>query len=424
MPVADHLQPLGIDVHTLAFVAVCLGGLIGLYLILSWLQQRDVRALAWWGAAYLIGASAMVLWSTPAPWLLLPPELPEALTFLACGLIWNGIRLFHGRRLVPAGAYAAPIGWLIASQLPVLAPGGHARLTTVALVVAGYTFVIAFELWRERRTSLFSRAAAFIVPSLHAGVFLMPLALQVFAPDAVAGGWLAVFAMETLIYAVGTAFIVVLMVKDHHVHMYRHAASTDHLTGLLNRRAFLESALNLCALHGARGAPVTLMMFDLDHFKKINDRFGHAIGDDALRVFAEVARTSMRSTDIIGRLGGEEFAAIVPGAMDVALKIGERLRSAFETAGVTISSHAIGATVSIGAATSHARVENIDALLARADEALYHAKHTGRNRLHAVEDATPQPAQAPRDNTLPFRRRKSVVRRPVPVPAEATSRLP
>jgi diguanylate cyclase (GGDEF)-like protein len=423
MPVAGQLQPLALDVQTLVFVAVCLGGLIGVYLVLSWLQQRDVRALAWWGAAYLIGASAMVLWSTPAPWMPLPSELPEALTFLACGLIWNGIRLFHGRRLLPAGAYAAPIGWLIACQLPTLAPGSHARVAAAALVVAGYTFVIALELWRERRKSLFSRTAAFIVPGLHASVFLMPLALQVFAPNVVSGGWLAIFAMETLIYAVGTAFIVVLMVKDYHVHVYRRAAFTDHLTGLLNRRAFLENAVKLCAQHGARGGPVTLMMFDLDHFKKINDRFGHAVGDDALRVFAEVARTNMRATDIIGRLGGEEFAAIVAGDLEVAGKIGERLRGAFEAAGVTISGHAIGATVSIGAATSHARVEDIDALLQRADEALYHAKHTGRNRLHAVED-TPKPVEAPRDNTIPFRLRKSIVRRPVPVPAEATARLP
>ena len=158
MPVAGQLQPLALDVQTLAFVAICLGGLIGLYLVLSWLQQRDVRALAWWGAAYLIGASAMVLWSTPAPWLSLPSELPEALTFLACGLIWNGIRLFHGRRLLAAGAYAAPIGWLIACQFPMLAPGNHGRVAAAALVVAAYTFVIALELWRDGETKISSIA--------------------------------------------------------------------------------------------------------------------------------------------------------------------------------------------------------------------------------------------------------------------------
>ena len=108
-------------------------------------------------------------------------------------------------------------------------------------MVAAYTFFIAFELWRERRKSLYSRTAAIVVPCLHAAIFLMPLGMRAFLPEVFAAGWLTVFALETIIYAVGTAFIVLLMVKDHHVHVYRSAATTDHLTGLLNRRAFLEA---------------------------------------------------------------------------------------------------------------------------------------------------------------------------------------
>ena len=147
----------------------------------------------------------------------------------------------------------------------------------------------------------------------------------------------------------------------------------------------MENALQLCAHQGKRGEPVTLLMFDLDHFKSINDRFGHAVGDDVLRVFAQVARTSMRASDIIGRLGGEEFAAIVPESMEVASRIAERLRAGFEAAGVTVGTHAVGATVSIGAATSYEPVTDIDALIIRADTALYSAKRAGRNRLHVAE---------------------------------------
>ena len=129
-----------------------------------------------------------------------------------------------------------------------------------------------------------------------------------------------------------------------------------------------------------------MLMLDLDHFKSINDRFGHAIGDEVLRVFANVARSSMRASDIVGRLGGEEFAAIVPEPMEFAARIAERLRAGFEAAGVTVGGHAIGATVSIGAATSSEPVTDIDALIARADAALYRAKHDGRNRLYAADD--------------------------------------
>ncbi|MBI3703669.1 MAG: GGDEF domain-containing protein [Rhizobiales bacterium] len=300
------------------------------------------------------------------------------------------MRLFHGRPLLPLATFAGAAAWLLLCQLPVLSPESNGRIALGVLVVAAYTFVIAFELWRERRKSLRSRTAAIVVPSLHAAIFLMPLVMKAVLPDSASGGWLTLFAFETIIYAVGAAFVVLVMVKDQQVHVYRNAANTDHLTGLLNRRAFMDSAHTLSKHQGERGEPLTLMMFDLDHFKSINDRFGHAVGDDVLRVFAKVASGNMRTNDIIGRLGGEEFAAIVPGSMDVARSIAERLRNGFETSGARVGEHAIGATVSIGAATSNEPVSDIDALIIRADSALYSAKHAGRNRLHAAEDEPPR----------------------------------
>jgi diguanylate cyclase (GGDEF)-like protein len=181
------------------------------------------------------------------------------------------------------------------------------------------------------------------------------------------------------------------MVKDHHVRYYRHAAATDFLTGLLNRRAFLESALRLCAEKSNR--PITLLIFDLDHFKSINDKYGHLVGDEVLRVFARVARRSTRATDIIGRIGGEEFAAIVDEPMELALPIAERIRAGFQISGAQVMDKPVGATVSIGAATSHELVTNIDALIAQADAALYRAKGAGRNRLRTA-DAEPEKEQA------------------------------
>jgi len=388
-------QSSSLDVPTLSFVAVCIAALLGLFLIIAWLQQRDARSLAWWGSAYLIGASSMALWSAPAPMVELPPELPAALIFVACGMIWNGVRLFHGRRLLPVATFAGAIIWLILCQLPPLSGGSIARMALGAVVVTGYTFFIAFEFWRERRKTHYSRTAAILVTGLHAGIFLMPLTLRAFLPEVFAAGWLTVFALETIIYSVGIAFIMLLLVKDHYVQVYRSAASTDHLTGLLSRGAFMECAIKLCAYQGQRGRPVTLMMFDLDHFKSVNDRFGHAVGDEVLRLFAQVARSSMRADDVVGRLGGEEFAAIVPATTDIAVMIAERLRASFEAAGVTVGAHAIGATVSIGAAMSDAPVTDIDALIARADAALYRAKHDGRNRIRTADDK-PAPTEGAR----------------------------
>ncbi len=394
-----------LDVPTLSFVAVCIAALLGLFLTVTWMQQRDVRALAWWGAAYLIGASAMALWSAPANLFRVPPEVSSALMFIACGMIWNGVRLFQGRRLLPFAVFAGAVVWLLVSPFPAFAEGSNARIALGAVVVAAYTFAIAFELGRERRKALYSPTRMIVVPCLHAGIFLLPLVLHAFMPELLANGWLTVFTLETLIYAVGAAFIVLMMVQDHQVRIYRNAAETDFLTRLPNRRAFREEAHALCVRQAARGEPVTLLMFDLDHFKSINDRFGHAIGDATLQVFAEVARSSMRADDIIARLGGEEFAAIVPAAIDTAVKIAERVRVNFERAGVTIDGRPVGVTVSIGAASALAPAVNVDELLTRADDALYGAKNTGRNRVRAADGELPGeagPAIAALEDALPI----------------------
>ena len=384
MLLAGGLQSPSLDLPTLSLVAVCIAGLLGLFLIIDWMQQRNVRALAWWGSAYLIGASAMALGTMPAPFIKLPAALPGALTFLACGMVWNGVRLFQGRRVLPFATFIGAALWLGLAQIPGMMENGNGEILG-ALLVPVYTFFIAMELWRERRRTRYSRAAAVVVPCLHAGVFLVPLAMRAFLPDGHGGAWLTIFTLETILYAVGTAFIVMLMVKDHHVHVYRTAASTDHLTGLLNRRAFIENAQTLRKRQARRGEPVAVLMFDLDRFKSINDRFGHSAGDEVLRLFARVTRASTRLNDIIGRFGGEEFIAIVPGGIEVARKIAERVRTAFEKAGAVIESQPIGATVSIGAASSYDATMTVDALIAKADAALYRAKHDGRNRVIATE---------------------------------------
>jgi len=197
-----------------------------------------------------------------------------------------------------------------------------------------------------------------------------------------------VFTLETIIYTVGTAFIMLLMVKDHHVHIYRSAATTDQLTGLLNRRGVLENALSVCGRQAKRGEPVSLLMFDLDHFKSINDRFGHAIGDETLRLFAAVASGSMRSSDIFARFGGEEFVAMLPCSLADAATAAQRVRSAFQAAAGTVAGAPLAATVSVGAGGAEL-CPDLAALLSAADRALYRAKANGRNRVESVEQALP-----------------------------------
>src|SRR3569832_1617088 len=150
--------PTFLDLPTLAFVSIALAGLLGLFLLLCWMQERDVRPLAWWGSAYLIGAASMALWQIPVFCLPLPREIPEAMTLLACGVVWSGVRLFHGRELRPLAAGAGASAWPVFCAMPGVSEGGNARVTLAALLVAAYTFLIACELRRERRKSRASRA--------------------------------------------------------------------------------------------------------------------------------------------------------------------------------------------------------------------------------------------------------------------------
>jgi diguanylate cyclase (GGDEF)-like protein len=265
-----------------------------------------------------------------------------------------------------------------------------ARIFLSSLIVSGYTFLTALELWRERRKDLLQRWPAVFVPVLHGAVFLMPIPLASVLPTeggmlSFASGWVAVFVLETMLYVIGTAFIVLLLTKERMVRIHKAAAMTDTMTGLFNRRGFIEAAHQLMARQAKRGEPVSVLMFDLDHFKSINDSFGHAVGDEALRLFASTISCTMRANDVIARFGGEEFVAILPGAMTEAVAAAERVRLAFEAAGLEVADSRLQATVSVGAACGKASAD-IEMLIGDADAALYRAKLNGRNRVEQAND--------------------------------------
>lgn len=391
-----------LDIPTLFLVSTCVTGLLGIFLLVLWLQDRSVRALGYWASAYLIGGFAVGLWIVSPD--VLPAagaDLASALLFTCCGLIWSGARKFHGRDASIGGAIAGAVVWLVATRMPELMQWDNSRVVISSLIITSYAVLTAIELRRERRKPRGGKAArvrTLLVPVLHGIIFLSPIlttTLFTSAAPIAANGFFPLFALLTLLYVVGTAFIVVVMAKEHSALVHKTAAMTDHLTGLFNRRGFFEAADKLIASQRKLGQPVTVMMFDLDHFKSINDRFGHEVGDDALQAFAATVSTNTRLHDIVGRLGGEEFAAILPGGTDTALMVGERVRAAFETRGVEISGHVMNATVSIGIAESLADVANISTMLARADRALYTAKKNGRNRICTQKDVRDSELVAP-----------------------------
>ena len=166
----------------------------------------------------------------------------------------------------------------------------------------------------------------------------------------------------------------------------RYLASTDSLTGLANRRCFFERFEEERSRANRNGRPLILMMIDADNFKTINDEFGHNVGDQALVNIANCLRNSCRSSDIAGRLGGEEFGLLlVEAAADTGARIAERLRSQVEAIELAAGSEEVKLSISIGIAVSMRGGDSVEVMLQNADRALYEAKKQGRNCIRFAE---------------------------------------
>ena len=172
----------------------------------------------------------------------------------------------------------------------------------------------------------------------------------------------------------------------------RDLASYDTLTGLLSRHAFLENANRAISLANRHGTAFAVLIIDIDHLKSINDQHGHPAGDAVLKLLAEVVNSVARRSDIVGRLGGEEFAMLLPSTnTDEAREFCERLHEAIGKAVLNYQNSVIRYTVSIGlTASSTGSLDSIENLLAHADLALYQAKRDGRNQTAVFNYATEQ----------------------------------
>jgi diguanylate cyclase (GGDEF)-like protein len=189
--------------------------------------------------------------------------------------------------------------------------------------------------------------------------------------------------------ALGLAFGIFWMTTSKLSAGLEQMASTDPLTRIFNRRSFLLWCEKEEARNRETGALFSILMIDLDHFKQVNDNFGHQTGDKALCLAVERIQDSIRGIDVLGRWGGEEFAVLLPSASaEAALIVGERVRANIERTPLRLPSHGLRGqtgvvrlTASVGIATYRAPVDRINDMLQRADEALYKAKASGRNRV-------------------------------------------
>ena len=379
---------MSLDTSTLYLVATMVAATLGA-MLLFFGTQENFPALRWWGTAYLLGAVSVALSTLASNMLGAMLSLAlNAVGFAACGMVWNAARVFHGRQPNLPGLLLGAMVWVAAVMM--LKPEASAmRFMIGAAIVAVYAALTAAQLWSERRKTLQSRWPAIVVPVLHGFVLMLPILLGgLLRPhdDAFASSiWVTVFSIELVLYAVATVFVIFMLVSERVVTAHKTAASTDPLTGMFNRRGFAEATSRVIEREANAGRPVTVLIFDLDHFKSINDRFGHSAGDEILKLFATVVLSTLRITDLSGRVGGEEFAALLPCPLEEGVIAAERVREAFADSGIVVEDGPVDTTVSIGVAGGPAGTE-LEVLLAAADSALYQAKRNGRNRVETAEE--------------------------------------
>src|SRR5690606_30706655 len=155
---------MSLDVPTLFIVSIFVTTILGLFLLFAWVQDRSIRALAWWGAAYLIGGVSVAIYTMQESLSnALSMAVGNALLFLACGVIWSGARLFHGREVRPVWMFAGAMIWLTALTIPGFAASTTGRIVVSSVAISAYTILTAFELWGGRKERLLSRWPAITV---------------------------------------------------------------------------------------------------------------------------------------------------------------------------------------------------------------------------------------------------------------------
>jgi diguanylate cyclase (GGDEF)-like protein len=382
---------MNLDVNTLFMVTIYVEAILGLLLLFAWVQNTAIQAVAWWGFAHLVRAASVMLFgmygSVPD---LVSIDMANALLFTAFAITWTGARVFDGKPVEPVYLVTGAVLWLLVCRLPVVIDSIDIRVLISSAIITGYTWLTAFEFWGGRNEPLVSRWPAIFMLFAHGALFLLRTPLVSAMPwsptNHVFGSvWLTVISFEALLFTISIAFILLAMAKERTELRHRTAAMVDPLTGIANRRAFLQEANAISKRNSGHPKPASVMLIDLDHFKSINDRFGHAIGDRVLEVFADTAQKTLRGSDLVGRLGGEEFAAVLYDTPhEHAQAVAERLRLAFAQATKDVDGHPVCATLSVGMVHCQTPLLDVPGLLAQADQALYFAKERGRNRVEVA----------------------------------------
>jgi diguanylate cyclase (GGDEF)-like protein len=386
MPLCSFPEIAMLHIPTLLLANSLVMGLSGALLLFSWWRGREERTLLWMGGLLLLGVLGVMLSTLRGLGFdYVAIVFGNMVVLLATGMQWTAVRLFCGRRVLWTGLLTAPLLWAALCVWPTFYQNPSLRMLVYsALVVVIMAFALR-ELLRSRHQLPVSTVPALVLMVCHLLFFaLRPFLDPVASPGAITPslffGWVVI---EGMLYAIGAGFVMLAMVKERAEAHYRNASLTDPLTQIGNRRAFAEAAQRMFERVARRAPPLSLLICDLDNFKRVNDQFGHPGGDLVLQGFARVLREQLDGVAVYGRIGGEEFACLVEGDGERARVLAERIRTAF-----TLAVREFGAlSVSIGVATAPPSELQLSHMLAQADAALYRAKREGRDRVELASQA-------------------------------------
>lgn len=377
-----------LDTRTLVIVAFGLAVSAAVTFAFSWRFNRDIDALRFWVWAYLLNAGGLALIALNSggvsPWLLLGSNLAVNLAAL---MMLYGSRSFLGQPL-PSGLHSAMlVGATGALAYFVFVDFDYVRRVQIASAYLGIMALLAAL--AHFRSPLFRTSGPVRVMGLLMMAHGLTLAgrFYFFVSQAVTEtSLLHISTVQSILFfeacmMIAAVPIACLLMTTERLHQNLHRmAMIDDLTGLLNRRAFLDEARRHFARALRQGSPLSVLMIDLDHFKKINDAKGHDAGDAVLAAFADELRTSLRKSDLPCRYGGEEFCVLLPDTdIDGAATLAETLRRRFAAVEVNHDGERLGATISIGVAAALPVMHMIEEAISNADRALYGAKRAGRD---------------------------------------------
>lgn len=380
-----------LDSYTILAAGSAVLMLQGLGFLFFWLRDRRSIWLLLWGGPFVLGGATLWFYVRP-DWQndFLAISMGNGVRMMALACLWQGVRVFQGRRLQVWPALAIGLGWVGLCLTPPFIDSLLVRVVTVSLVNAALSAATAHELWRDRSETLPSRRPLVVVFLSFTVFMLARAAAAAFTPFPVGTGtvdptWLGVFTLIVFAHTAFAALLFFSMTRERREAEQRGFALSDPLTGLLNRRAFVDYCERLARRRTGVNTATALLVLDLDHFKQVNDQFGHEAGDRMLEAFSSVAETSMRPSDQLFRMGGEEFCFVLPETtLADAIAVAERVRTVFEATEVSTAIGPARATVSIGIAATPVSL-GLDVLLAAADAAVYEAKARGRNRVVVAE---------------------------------------